>query len=139
AAGKGVCVTSDRGEAATFVHGCLEGGRFGDAGRRLVLERCLVGEEASVMAVCDGERAVLLPAARDFKRARDGDLGPNTGGMGAYAPYVALDETAQARVRDAVVRPVLETLARRGVRFRGVLYCGLMLTASGPAVVEFNV
>jgi phosphoribosylamine--glycine ligase len=139
AAGKGVCVTSDRGQATAFARECLEGGRFGDAGRRLLLERWLEGEEVSVMAVCDGEHAVLLPAARDFKRAHDGDAGSNTGGMGAYAPVAAIDPAAETLVRDAIVLPVLQALARRGIRYRGVLYCGLMLTRNGPSVVEFNV
>jgi phosphoribosylamine--glycine ligase len=139
AAGKGVCVTRSGDEAVAFVHACLEADRFGEAGRRLLLERCLEGEEVSVMAVCDGARALLLPPARDFKRARDGDEGPNTGGMGAYAPFAGLDRSVQDRVHDGVVRPVLDALARRGAPFRGVLYCGLMLTATGPAVVEFNV
>ena len=139
AAGKGVCVTSDRAEAEAFARGCLAESRFGEAGRTLLIERFLEGEEVSVMAVCDGEDAVLLPAARDFKRARDGDAGPNTGGMGAFAPAPALDAAAAAMVRERVVLPVLAALARRGIRYRGVLYCGLMLTATGPQVVEFNV
>jgi len=136
AAGKGVRITSDRREAETFLAECLEQGRFGDGSRRVLLERWLEGEERSVMAVCDGERAALLPAARDYKRALDGDAGPNTGGMGAYAPADDAGET-QA-LRDTVMLPVLRTLARRGAPFRGVLYAGLMSTAAGWRVLEFN-
>ncbi len=138
AAGKGVRVTDDRAEAERFVRDCLEGGRFADSGRRVVLERCLEGEEASVMAVCDGARWTLLPPARDFKRAADDDRGPNTGGMGAYAPTPALGAAALEDVGRRVVAPVLAEMARRGTPFRGALYCGLMLTAAGPQVIEFN-
>ncbi len=139
AAGKGVCVTSDRAEAESFVEACLEGGRFGDSGRRILMEQFLEGEEASVMAVCDGERFLLLPAARDHKRAFDGDLGPNTGGMGAWAPAPRVDAGIERIVSDRIVRPTLAALRARGAPFYGVLYCGLMLGAEGPQVVEFNV
>jgi len=137
AAGKGVLVTADRAAAVEFARASLDGARFGAAGRALLLERFLAGDEVSVMAVCDGRDAVLLPAARDFKRAHDGDAGPNTGGMGAFAP--ALGPGLAAVVHERVVRPVLAALARRGTPFRGLLYCGLMLGARGPEVVEFNV
>ncbi len=139
AAGKGVRVTSERAEAEEFLAACLGGGRFGASGRRVLLEEHLAGREASVMAVCDGEAAVLLPPARDFKRAFDGDAGPNTGGMGAYAPAEDVDAGLEDEVLRTVVRPVLEAMRRRGAPFRGTLYCGLMLTAAGPRVVEFNV
>jgi phosphoribosylamine--glycine ligase len=139
AAGKGVRVTSGRAEAEAFVRDCLEGGRFGDSGRRVLLEQFLEGEEASVMAVCDGARFVLLPPARDYKRAREGDEGPNTGGMGAFAPTAAVDAALEARVGERVVAPVLAALAARGAPFRGLLYCGLMCGPRGPQVVEFNV
>ena len=138
AAGKGVRVTSERAEAEEFLAGCLEGGRFGASGRRVLLEEFLEGEEASVMAVCDGAEAVLLPAARDYKRALDGDRGPNTGGMGAYAPSGWVDQGMEEEIERVVVAPVLETLRRRGAEFRGTLYCGLIRTARGPKVVEFN-
>ncbi len=137
AAGKGVLVTSRRDEASAFVTACLAGGRLGEAGRQILLERHLVGEELSVMAITDGERAVLLPAARDYKRAGDGDTGPNTGGMGAYAP-AALDPADEAWVRERVVVPTLAELRRRGAEFRGVLYAGLIRTRDGFAVIEFN-
>jgi phosphoribosylamine--glycine ligase len=139
AAGKGVLVTSVRAEAEGFVAACLERARFGAGGRRVLLEEFLDGEEASVMAVCDGERFVLLPAARDYKRARDGDAGPNTGGMGAFAPTAAVDAATEARVGREIVAPVLDAMRARGAPFRGLLYAGLMLTRSGPRVVEFNV
>ncbi len=138
AAGKGVRVTDSEAEASAFVGECLEQDRFGEGGRALVIEEHLRGEEVSVMAVCDGEDAVLLPPARDYKRALEGDLGPNTGGMGAYAPAASLDAAAEADVRERIVRPVLRELAARGTPYRGVLYCGLMLTADGPQVIEFN-
>jgi phosphoribosylamine--glycine ligase len=138
AAGKGVLVTRDRMAAEAFVIGCLGGEAFGESGRRVVLEEFLEGEEASVMAVCDGRRALVLPAARDYKRARDGDLGPNTGGMGAFAPTPAVDAALETVVSERIVDPLLETLDRSGTPYRGLLYVGLMLTADGPRVIEFN-
>ena len=138
AAGKGVLVTAARSEAEAFVRDCLEGARFGGSGRRVVLEQFLEGEEASVIAVCDGTRHVLLPAARDYKRAYDGDLGPNTGGMGAYAPSTAVTSAVETEVSERVVTPVLRTLASRGTPYRGALYAGLMLGIDGVRVVEFN-
>jgi phosphoribosylamine--glycine ligase len=105
----------------------------------VLLEEHLAGEEVSVMAVCDGRDWVLLPAARDYKRALDGDRGPNTGGMGAYAPSDRVDGAAEERIGRTIVGPVLRELERRGTPFRGTLYCGLMLTDAGPRVVEFNV
>ena len=140
AAGKGVCVTRERAQAEAFLSDCLERGRFGDSGRAVVIEEFLVGEEASVMAVCDGVRHVLLTPARDFKRAFDGDEGPNTGGMGAFAPAVAVDAGVERAVSERIVVPLLGAMARRGTPFRGLLYCGLMLGVDGgPRVVEFNV
>lgn len=138
AAGKGVLVTPDAAEAGRFARECLEGGAFGDSGRSVVVEEFLAGEEASVMAVCDGERFVLLPAARDYKRALDGDRGANTGGMGAYAPAPAVTPEVEAEVGSRVVAPVLRAMAARGAPYRGALYCGLMLSPGGVRVVEFN-
>ena len=138
AAGKGVLVTEDGAAAAAFVTDCLAGARFGEGGRRVVLEEFLAGEEASVIAICDGERHVLLPAARDYKRAFDGDAGPNTGGMGAYAPAHRVDAAVERFVSERVVTPVLRELAARGTPYRGALYCGLMLGETGVRVVEFN-
>lgn len=138
AAGKGVLVTADRTLAEAFVRDCLVVGRFGAGGSRLVLEEYLEGEEASVIAVCDGARSTLLPAARDHKRAYDGDRGANTGGMGAYAPTPVITPELEQEVTERIVQPVLQTLAARGTPYRGALYCGLMLTAAGPRVIEFN-
>lgn len=138
AAGKGVLVTRDRPAAEAFVRACLGGGCFGSSGRRLVLEEFLDGEEASVIAICDGQRFVLLPAARDHKRALDGDAGANTGGMGAFAPTASVTPAVEREIAEHVVSPVLRALEARGIPYRGALYCGLMLTASGVRVVEFN-
>ena len=138
AAGKGVLVTADPDEARAFLAACFSGDAFGASGNVVVLEEFLAGEEASVFAVTDGERFVLLPAARDFKRALDGDRGPNTGGMGARAPHPRVDAALEREVAERVVAPVLRVLRERGTPYRGVLYVGLMLTAGGPRVIEFN-
>jgi phosphoribosylamine--glycine ligase len=138
AAGKGVMVTPDLGEAGSFIADCLEGVRFGAAGRSVVIEEFLEGEEVSVMAVACGAAFVMLPSARDYKRAYDADHGPNTGGMGACAPSPAFEPGRAARVADEVLGPVLGRLDALGTPFRGTLYAGLMLTARGPMVVEFN-
>jgi phosphoribosylamine--glycine ligase len=141
AAGKGVVVTSDRGVAEQAIDDALVAGRFGDAGARLVIEEFLDGPERSLFAVCDGEDAVLLAPAQDHKRALDGDEGPNTGGMGAFCPVegFSLDDPRVAALRDTVILPILRTLAARGTPFRGLLYAGLVDTADGPKVLEYNV
>ena len=139
AAGKGVRVTSEREVAESFLADCLESGRFGASGRRVLIEEFLDGEEASVMAVCDGRQFVLLPAARDYKRAYDGDHGPNTGGMGAYAPTPLVDDRLEKSIGESIVAPVLRAMERRGSPYRGVLYCGVMMGRPGMRVVEFNV
>ena len=139
AAGKGVRVTPEREVAESFLAECLESGRFGASGKRVILEEFLDGEEASVMAVCDGTRFVLLPAARDYKRAYDGDHGPNTGGMGAYAPTAQIDARLELAIGERIVAPVLAEMERRGTPFKGVLYCGVMVASTGVRVVEFNV
>ncbi|HEY2955708.1 MAG TPA: phosphoribosylamine--glycine ligase [Candidatus Eisenbacteria bacterium] len=139
AAGKGVRVTPDLGEAGRFIADCLEARRFGAAGSRVLIEEFLPGEEASVMAVCDGERFLLLPPARDYKRAQDGDRGPNTGGMGSLAPAPTLGAALEDEIGRRIVGPVLEVMARRRTPFRGVLYCGLVIEAGAPRVLEFNV
>ncbi len=138
AAGKGVAVCAERGAAVAAVEEAMVGGAFGEAGRRVLVEECLEGEEVSVLAFVDGERAVLLPSAQDHKRARDGDRGPNTGGMGAYSPAPMETPVFREAVRAAVFDPVLAELRRRGIPYRGVLYAGLMITADGPKVLEFN-
>ena len=139
AAGKGVVVTTDRVEAVDAVRSYLSGAAFGDAGRTVVIEEGLTGPELSVLAVCDGTTAVALAPAQDFKRIGDGDAGPNTGGMGAYSPVpVATNAVVDDLVADAV-QPTLAALRGRGIDYRGVLYCGLMLTPDGPKVLEYNV
>jgi phosphoribosylamine--glycine ligase len=141
AAGKGVVVTADRVEAEAAVDAALVARRFGDAGATLVIEEFLDGPERSLFAVCDGDDAVLLAPAQDHKRAYDGDEGPNTGGMGAFCPVAgfALEEPHVDALRDTVILPVLRELARRGAPFRGLLYAGLVDTAAGPKVLEYNV
>jgi phosphoribosylamine---glycine ligase len=135
AAGKGVAVYDDAKLAAEHVASYLEGRGPGPA---LVVEERLSGREASVIAVCDGREAIALPASRDHKRLCDGDLGPNTGGMGAYSPLPDLGDEAVERILEIVHRPILEELARRGSPFIGFLYAGLMLTDDGPALLECN-
>jgi phosphoribosylamine--glycine ligase len=113
--------------------------RFGRAGERIVIEECLVGDEASYFVLADGTACVPLSSAQDHKRIFDGDRGPNTGGMGAYAPSPLMTATMEARVLEEIVQPVLEGMEGEGHPFRGFLYVGLMLTADGPKVIEFNV
>ena len=137
AAGKGVTVASSLEETLAAIEECFSG-RFGDAGQRVVLEECLQGPEVSVFALCDGERLVLLPPAQDHKRIGEGDTGPNTGGMGAYAPAPLLDEAGLQQVQTSILEPVVQALRQRGIDYRGVIYAGLMLTSSGPQVIEFN-
>ncbi len=139
AAGKGVLVTTDRAEAETDIREKLAGDSFGDAGRRVVIEERMVGPELSVLAVCDGQRAVALDPAQDYKRVGDGDQGPNTGGMGCYSPVPAADAAMVERVLAEFVEPTLAELRARGIDYRGVLYAGLMLTGEGPKLVEYNV
>jgi len=135
AAGKGVVVAREPDQAIAAVRSLAQ---LGDAAKRLLIEEVLEGEELSVIALCDGERFALLPPAQDHKRLRDGDAGPNTGGMGAYAPAPFLGEEGLRRVGAQIIRPILEEMRRRGTPFRGALYAGLMLTDSGPKVLEFN-
>ena len=139
AAGKGVVVTESLIEARNAVGDYLSGAAFGAAGQRLVIEEGLTGPELSVLAVCDGTRAVPLAPAQDFKRAGDGDSGPNTGGMGAYSPMPMVDDALLGDVMDRFVEPTLATLRARGIDYRGVLYAGIMLTPSGPKMLEYNV
>lgn len=138
AAGKGVVVADSADEAAAALHAAF-GGAFGAAGDEVVLEERLVGEEASVFALCDGTTYVVLPPAQDHKRALDGDAGPNTGGMGAYAPAPVVTGQLLTEVCRAVVEPTLMGMQAEGHPFTGVLFVGLMLTASGPKVIEYNV
>jgi phosphoribosylamine---glycine ligase len=137
AAGKGVVIAADEMEAVAALEVMLVERRFGFA--PVVVEEFLDGEELSLLAVCDGETALPLAPARDFKRIGDGDTGPNTGGMGSYSPVPEVDDALVERIRAEVHQPVVDELARRGTPFHGVLYAGLMLTAHGPQVLEFNV
>ena len=139
AAGKGVVVAESPAEAERAVQAAMVDRAFGDAGAAVVLEERLEGPEVSFFVIADGERAVPLVAAQDHKRIFDGDRGPNTGGMGAFAPSRLVDPAMSARILREIVSPVLAGLANEGTPYRGVLYCGLMLTADGPKVIEFNV
>ena len=139
AAGKGVVIAQDLAEAEAAVAAAMTGGRFGRAGERLVIEECLTGPEVSFFVLADGLRAVTLGTAQDHKRIFDNDEGPNTGGMGAFAPSPLVDEAMHDRVIREVVRPVLDGMAAEGHPFQGFLYVGLMLTPDGPRVIEFNV
>ncbi len=139
AAGKGVLVADTLDEARQDVTEKLSGASFGDAGRTIVVEEGLEGEECSLLVLCDGTRAVPLIPAQDFKRIGDDDTGPNTGGMGAYAPMPHVGPRQVDLLMDVAVLPLVEELRRRGIEYRGVLYAGLMLTATGPRVIEYNV
>jgi len=139
AAGKGVLVARTIEEARDDVRAKLSGSSFGDAGRHIVIEEGLAGEECSLLVLCDGTRAVPLIPAQDFKRIGDGDIGPNTGGMGSYAPMSRVGAAEVEHLMDTAVLPLVDELRRRGIDYRGVLYAGLMLTAEGPRVIEYNV
>jgi len=139
AAGKGVLVTPSLIDAEEDVKAKLAGHSFGAAGRRVVIEECMTGPELSVLAVCDGARAVALAPAQDFKRVFDGDAGPNTGGMGAYSPVPVAGPAVVDEVLERFVEPTLAELRARGIDYRGTLYAGLMLTPEGPKLLEYNV
>ncbi len=136
AAGKGVIIAADEAHARAALTDLLVEHRFGTD--RVVVEECLIGPEVSLLAVCDGVRALPLASAQDYKRIFDGDAGPNTGGMGSYSPVPAIGEPEAKTLVAQVHQPVLDELRRRGIEFHGVLYAGLMLTPGGPKVLEFN-
>jgi phosphoribosylamine--glycine ligase len=138
AAGKGVVVCDDLAQAEAALQAMMLDRAFGEAGHEVVIEERLRGPEVSLLAFCDGQTAVPMLPARDYKRAYDHDEGPNTGGMGAYAPPTDVDEALVARIMQTVIEPAVVGLAARGMPYVGVLYAGLMLTASGPQVLEFN-
>jgi phosphoribosylamine--glycine ligase len=138
ALGKGVVVCGSQPEAEQAIDAMLVRHALGRAGATIVVEERLEGPEISVFGICDGRHVVPLVAARDFKRARDGDEGPNTGGMGAYSPAVGVTDGMVAEAADTVLRPAVREMARRGLDYRGVLYAGLMLTADGIRALEFN-
>jgi phosphoribosylamine---glycine ligase len=136
AAGKGVIIAEDEREARAALDVFFGEKRFGDT--EVVLEEFLDGEELSLLALCDGERAVPLAPAQDYKRIFDGDLGPNTGGMGSYSPVPGIDDEGAAELVRQVHQRIVDELRRRGTPYHGVLYAGLMMTAAGPKVLEFN-
>jgi phosphoribosylamine--glycine ligase len=137
AAGKGVVIAETLEEADAEIEEMLSG-KFGSASATLVIEEFMHGEEASVFVITDGEGAIFLPAAQDHKRVGDGDTGPNTGGMGAYAPAPVVSAEIMARVKREIAAPMLKGMAKDGMPYQGVLYIGIMVTAEGPKVVEFN-
>jgi phosphoribosylamine--glycine ligase len=139
AAGKGVVVAATEAMALAAITQMMEARTFGAAGAAVVIEECLSGEEVSFFALCDGEHAIPLGTAQDYKRVGEGDTGPNTGGMGAVSPVPIMARGLEAALMDRVIRPALVEMKRRSAPFRGVLFAGLMLTDDGPKLIEFNV
>ena len=138
AAGKGVLVAEDADSAITFLSECFSGA-FGDSGRKVLIEECLYGEEASILALTDGETIVPLVSSQDHKRAYDHDAGPNTGGMGAYSPAPVVTPEIMARIDQEILQPFLRGIQTEKLLFRGVIFVGIMVTEQGPKVLEFNV
>jgi phosphoribosylamine--glycine ligase len=139
AAGKGVYVAQTKEEAISAIDEIMMERKFGTSGDKIIIESCLVGEEVSIHAICSGEKALLLPPSQDHKQIYDGDKGPNTGGMGAYAPVPHLDASIEEKIRQSIIEPTLRGMMSEGSPFKGLLYAGLMLTAEGPKVLEYNV
>jgi len=139
AAGKGVVVASDYEEASAAVRLMMEEKAFGESGATVLVEECLRGEETSIHAIVSGTDYLILPTSQDHKAAFEGDLGPNTGGMGAYSPADLIDDALMARIERAIVKPSVEAIAAEGIDFRGALFIGLMLCKDGPKVLEYNV
>ncbi len=137
ASGKGVTVCDSLKETEFAINEAFEG-KFGEAGTKLVLEECLQGPEVSIFAISDGKSLKIMPAAQDHKRLLEGDKGPNTGGMGAYAPALILNKEKMKEIEKTILQPTLQTLIKRKIDFRGVIYAGLMLTNEGPKVIEYN-
>jgi phosphoribosylamine--glycine ligase len=138
AAGKGVVIAQSKEEAVGVAAEMLSGKMVGEAGSRVVLEECLKGDELSFLVLSDGERVAPLVAAQDHKRVDDGDTGPNTGGMGAYSTAAIIDDKMRDWLVNHIARPVVEGMKAEGAEYKGLLYCGLMMTARGPMVLEFN-
>lgn len=136
--GKGVLVTSSPDEATAFIERLMEGNEFGDAGKRVIIEEGLSGLEISYMVLTDGEKFVPLAASRDYKRAFDDDMGPNTGGMGAISTEDLISAEVERAIQEKVVRPTIAGMSRDGKEYKGFLYFGLMMTSTGPKVLEFN-
>ena len=137
--GKGVIIAQSHDEAKKAISEMLSGKSFGDAGKKVIVEEFLDGYELSMFAVCDGEDYILLQAAQDHKRVGDGDTGPNTGGMGAYAPTPLVDDTLYQKVKDRIIRPTLDGMKAEGAPFEGVLFIGIMVVNGEPITLEFNV
>ena len=138
AAGKGVLLPETRAEAVAAVEQAMIKGAFGKAGAEVVIEEFLEGEEASFFVLVDGKTALPFGTARDHKRVGDGDTGPNTGGMGAYSPAPMVDAAMHERIMSEIINPIVAGMAAEGAPYKGILYAGLMLTADGPSVIEFN-
>ncbi|MBI2515717.1 MAG: phosphoribosylamine--glycine ligase [Opitutae bacterium] len=138
AAGKGVVVAQTLGEAEVAVRDMLAGNKFGSAGSQILIEDCMFGDETSILVVVSGRDYVILPVSQDHKRIGDGDTGPNTGGMGTYSPAEVVTPELLARIDREIVRPSVDAIAAEGIEFRGTLFIGIMLTASGPSVLEYN-
>jgi phosphoribosylamine--glycine ligase len=138
AAGKGVVVAQSLAEAAAAVRDMLAGNKFGAAGSQILIEDCLLGEETSLLVVVSGRDYVILPTSQDHKRIGDGDTGPNTGGMGTYSPAEVVTPALLAQIEREIVRPSVDAIAAEGIGFRGTLFIGIMLTPSGPSVLEYN-
>jgi phosphoribosylamine--glycine ligase len=138
-AGKGVTVARSLDEALAAAEDALSGGRFGEAGAEIVVEECLEGEEVSVFALCDGTSALMMAAAQDHKAVYDGDKGPNTGGMGAYSPAPVMTDALAAEIEKTVIGRTVAAMKAEGRPYTGVLYAGLMITADGPKLIEYNV
>jgi phosphoribosylamine--glycine ligase len=139
AAGKGVIVSSTEEEAIEAARSMLVDKKFGSAGSKIIVEECLEGEEASILVITDGRNIVPLASSQDHKRVFEGDKGPNTGGMGAYSPAPVVDEGLFAKIIETIVRPTIDGLRNEGISYKGVLYAGVMITDSGPKVLEYNV
>ena len=138
AAGKGVVVAQSSAEAEAAVQDMLAGNKFGSAGSRILIEDCLYGEETSILVVVSGRDYVILPTSQDHKRVGEGDTGPNTGGMGTYSPAEVVTPALLTRIENEIVRPSVNAIADEGMRYRGTLFIGIMLTATGPSVIEYN-
>ncbi len=138
AAGKGVIVAQTLAEAEAAVKDMLSGNKFGSAGSQILVEDCMFGDETSVLVVVSGRDYVILPVSQDHKRIGDGDIGPNTGGMGTYSPAEIVTPALLERIEREIVKPSVDAIAAEGMDFRGTLFIGIMLTATGPAVIEYN-
>ncbi len=139
AAGKGVVIVKDYTQACEVVDKIMEEKVFGDSGRMILIEDCLQGDEASIIALTDSKDIVVLDSSQDHKRVFDNDEGPNTGGMGAYSPVPLVDKSLLKEIEDQIIKPTMQALVKEGIDYKGVLYAGIMVTKDGPKVLEFNV